>query len=107
MLARVNDDGPIAYPRAIEMSADYLRDGGQAVMFFSSEARLDDYVFGLGLLRAKRIRPAGIFMDDESFLPDAGPRKRSGPGDLAGEFIIESCPVYRVSRGDDLGGIFV
>lgn len=107
MLARVNDDGPIPYPRAIEMSADYLRDGGQAVMFFSSGAKLDDYIYGLGLLRAKRIRPAGIFMEDESFLPGAGDGQHSGPGTLASGLIIESFPVYRICRGDDLSGIFV
>lgn len=106
MLARVNDDGAVPYPRAIAMSADYLRDGGQAIMFFSSGAKLGDYVYALGLLKAKRIRPAGIFMDDDSFRTQAGVRPLFDSSDIVQELIIGSCPVYRISKGDNLSEAF-
>jgi uncharacterized protein (DUF58 family) len=106
MLARVNDDGRIAYPRAIDQSVNYLRDGGQVVLFIRSSALADDYVYVLGLLKSKRIKPMAIFYDEESFRYNHQNKTRWDKHRLAQEFIVNSCPVYFITKETPLTEVF-
>ncbi|MBI3354713.1 MAG: DUF58 domain-containing protein [Nitrospirae bacterium] len=105
-LARVKAEGGIAYPDAIYQSSELLRDGGAVVLIFSQlSGEPDKYLYSIGLLKAKRMRPVCIFLNRESFLDNkAKSMERQNP--LIDELIGEGIPVYFVSKGDNLQEIF-
>lgn len=104
-LARVESDGRIPYHETIVRAADLMRDGSTAVLFFSGGASLEDYLYPLGLLRAKRVRPVAVFFDRASF---SGEFSFSRPAEdpLPRELIAMGAPVYFVARGSDLREVF-
>jgi uncharacterized protein (DUF58 family) len=107
MLACVNDNGKMNYPEAIMHAADYMRDGGQAVLFISSKATLDDYAHSFGLLKSKRIKPMTIFMDADSFRDKQATNAFSLKDQrLPQELISNAYPVYFVAKGDSLSEVF-
>ncbi len=68
-LARVKADGNIPYPHVLCQASDLLRDGGSAVLIFSRlDWNIEDALYALRLLRAKRIRPACILIDHSTFM---------------------------------------
>jgi uncharacterized protein (DUF58 family) len=105
MLARVTADGSFPYHEAVSRAANFLRDGSTAVLFFSGCGRLEDYLHPLGLLRAKRVRPVGIFFDRASF---AGEFAFAKPAEdpLTQELFAMGAPVYCVTKGGNLGELF-
>lgn len=105
-LARVTGDGRFPYHETITRAARFLRDGSTAVLFLSADAKLDDYLHPLGLLRAKRVRPIAIRFDRASF--SGGGFSFGDPADdpLLRELYAQGVPVYFVARGDDLAGLF-
>jgi len=104
-LARVSSDGVSPYHEAITRAARFLRDGSTAVLFLSAGASLDDYLYPLGLLRAKRVRPIAIRFDRASF---DGSFSFGDPADdpLLRELYAQGVPVYFVAKGDNLAGLF-
>lgn len=116
MLAEVQADGSVPYHRVIELSAGLLRDGGTAVLVFSRhDFDIRDYVYPMGLLRSKRIKPVCVFLSDKSFQDAAAmPADEHvgiSPGDrfvheFIKEFAGESPSVYFISKGDNLQDIF-
>jgi uncharacterized protein (DUF58 family) len=105
-LARVEADGPAPYHEAISRATRFLKDGSCALLFFSDGMNPDDYLYSLGLLRAKRVRPVVIFFDRASFLGEYSTVK-STDDPLKQELFSQRAPVYTVARGDDLTGVFV
>jgi uncharacterized protein (DUF58 family) len=105
MLARVEGDGRIPYHEAIVRSADLLRDGSTAVLFFCGGENLEDYLCPLGLLRAKRVRPVAVYFDRDSFSGGSG-FCRPAEEPLARELAGMGTPVYFVARGNDLREVF-
>lgn len=105
-LARVEADGEVPYSRAISRSIDHIREGGTVVLIFSrSDYDMEEYLYCLDLLRAKRIWPVGIFIESESFTKSQETvRPRSS--DLVAEFMSMGTPLYFVFRGDNLQEIF-
>jgi uncharacterized protein (DUF58 family) len=105
-LARVTADGNIPYHLAISRCADLLRDGGTVILLFSGQnSNINDYLYAVGLLKAKRIRPLCVFINKNSFL-DKGEPCQPETNPLAQEFIGTGAPVYFVSKGDKLREIF-
>ena len=104
-LARVAGDGNLPYHQAMVRAAELLRDGSTAVLFFCGGENLEDYLYPLGILRAKRVRPVAVYFDRGSFsgksasgAPEAEP--------LAQELYAMGAPVYFVARGCDLREVF-
>jgi uncharacterized protein (DUF58 family) len=104
-LARTAADGPFPYHETINRAARFLRDGSTAVLFFSGNGKLDDYLYPLGLLRAKRIRPVAVCFDRSSFTGEHG-FCGSTDDPLVQELLAQGAPVYVVSKGSDLSGVF-
>jgi uncharacterized protein (DUF58 family) len=104
-LARVAADGPFPYHETITRAARFLRDGSTTVLFFSGNGKLDDYLYPLGLLRAKRVRPVAVCFDLPSFTGESG-LGRSTDDPLVQELLAQGAPVYVVSKGSDLSGVF-
>jgi uncharacterized protein (DUF58 family) len=104
-LARVKADGHVPYPEAITRASNMMEEGGSAVLIFSrSDIMVKDVYYGLSLLRAKRIMPVGILINENSFVDgDVSGYKQS---ELMGWFTSQGMPVYHVRRGDDLKGVF-
>ena len=104
-LARVRADGTLPYHQTVAQAADLLRDGSTALLFFCGGQRLEQFLYPLGLLRAKRVRPVAVYFDRESF---AGGFSFSPPEEepLARELLALGVPVYFVVRGSDLGEVF-
>lgn len=103
-LARVNADGSTPYHEAINRAAGLMRDGSTAILFFSGNGTLQDYLFPIGLLRAKRLRPIGLFFDRPSF--SGGGTTQSTENPLMQELFAMGAPVYVVSQGIDLQELF-
>lgn len=104
-LARVAGDGDLPYHEAIMQAAQLLRDGSTAILFLCGGEKMEDYLFPLGILRAKRVRPVALYFDRASFsgegafyAPEAEP--------LARELLSLGAPVYFVARGCDLREVF-
>jgi len=104
-LARLAGDGNLPYHQAMVRAAELLRDGSTAVLFFCGGENLEDYLYPLGILRAKRVRPVAVYFDRGSFsgksasgAPEAEP--------LAQELYAMGAPVYFVARGCDLREVF-
>lgn len=104
-LARVKADGPFPYHETITRAARFLRDGSTAVLFLSGNGNLDDHLYPLGLLRAKRVRPVAICFDRTSFTGEFGFGGRADDT-LCNELVAQGAPVYAVARGDDLAEVF-
>lgn len=104
-LARVEADGPLPYHETVARSADLLRDGSTALLFFCGGERLEPFLYPLGLLRAKRVRPVAVYFDRESF---AGGFSFCPPEEepLARELCAMGVPLYFVARGSDLRELF-
>jgi uncharacterized protein (DUF58 family) len=104
-LARVAADGPFPYHETITRAARFLRDGSTAVLFLSGNENLDDFLYPLGLLRAKRVRPVAVCFNRASF---TGTPSSGNPADdrVVGELIAQGAPVYLVAQGDDLSEVF-
>jgi uncharacterized protein (DUF58 family) len=105
-LARVKADGTHPFHRTICQTADLLKDGGTVVLLFSPSSRdVEQYHYSLSLLRAKRIRPIFILIDRESFL-DRNISGDSTRNPWIEEIMSQGSPVYTISKGDDLPGVF-
>ncbi len=104
-LARVAADGPFPYHETITRAATFMRDGSTAVLFLSGNEKLDDFLYPLELLRAKRIRPVAISFDRASFIgkSDFG---NTVHDPVADELLAQGARVYPVSKGDDLSEVF-
>lgn len=104
-LARVAADGTFPYHESIARTARFLRDGSTAVLFLSGQGELDDYLYPLGLLRAKRVRPVAVLFDGASF---AGEFSYGNAADdpVTMELAAQGAHVYPVARGDDLSEVF-
>ncbi|MDI6764105.1 MAG: DUF58 domain-containing protein [Thermodesulfobacteriota bacterium] len=106
-LARVKCDGEIFYSRALPHSSDFLRDGGTAVLLFSHiNKNIEDYLYSLSLLRAKRMRFISVFIHPGSFSSSRTDPSPSEMAPLVQELVSEGHPVYFVSKGDDLQRVF-
>jgi len=104
-LARVAADGTSPYPETIRRAARFIKDGSTAVLFLSAEAKLNDYLQPLGLLRAKRVRTVAVWFDRASF--SAEPAFAGHAEDpLLQELFAMGAPVYSIARGDDLTEVF-
>lgn len=103
-LARVDADGKIPYHEAINRAAAFMRDGSTAILFFSGNGTLQDHLFSLGLLRAKRLRPVALFFDRPSF--SGGRTLPESEDPLLQELFAMGAPVYVVSQGNDLQELF-
>lgn len=105
-LARVRCQGDVIYPQAICLGAEFLRDGGTVVLLLSQwDKNIEEYVYGLSLLRVKRMNLIPVFIDKESF--QSSPRRsQQEVHPLVQEFIGGGSPVYFVSKGDDLRRVF-
>lgn len=114
VLAEVQADGTVPYHRAIALSEGLLRDGGTVVLMFSRlDCDIRDYIYPMGILRAKRIKTVCVFLNDKSFRGNAPAPEDDGisPGiqfvnEFIKEFASESPSVYLVSKGDNLQNIF-
>lgn len=107
-LARVEADGDLPYHEAILQAAGLIRDGGTAILIFSqSDPDIKNYLFSLGILKAKRIRTVCFFIDNRSFSDKENFRPPYPEGNrLINWFLGECSPVYFISRGDNLREIF-
>ncbi len=114
VLAKVQADSTVPYHRAITMSAGLLRDGGTVVLMFSRlDSNIRDYVYPMGLLRSKRIKPVCVFLNDKSFqgAVSAPEHDEKSPGtrfvhEFTKEFASEYPSAYFVSKGDNLQDVF-
>lgn len=107
-LARVKADGSLPYHRAVTESVDLLKDGGTVILLFArTDGELNDYLYGLNLLKAKKISLIAAFFDETSF-QGCGSRdeRRRRPSRLMEWFLAEGIPVYLIAGGDDLEGVF-
>jgi uncharacterized protein (DUF58 family) len=105
VLARVAADGPFPYHETITRAARFLRDGSTAVLFLPGNGGLDDYLYPLGLMRAKRVRPVAICFDRASFSDEFG-FGTCLDDPLCSELMAQGAPVYAVAKGDDLSEVF-
>ncbi|HBG08383.1 MAG: hypothetical protein A2075_09515 [Geobacteraceae bacterium GWC2_58_44] len=104
-LARVAGGGAVPYHEAMVRAADLLRDGSTAVLFFCGGESVEEYLYPLGILRAKRVRPVAVYFERESF---SGGFSFCRPEEepLARELLAMGVPVYFVARGSDLRELF-
>ena len=105
-LARVRPDGSVPYSRAIRDTAEFLKDGSTLVLIFSiTEQNLDEYLYSMALLRARRIRTVCVFLNGQGFLEgnDSSGHENSP---LIQEFLAAGAPVYLINKGDDLSEVF-
>lgn len=103
-LAKVRADGNVPFPQAVNRASEMMKDGSTAVLVFSdSLLKSDQLSYSFNLLKARRIRPVCVVLDDKSF---------SGPGDNKNAcaspqgLIEDSIPSYRISRGASLREVF-
>jgi len=103
-LAKVRADGNITFPEAVNRASEMMRDGGSAVLVFSdSHLKSDQLPYSLNLLKARRIRPLCVVLDDKSFLKSENDKGEcASPHGLLGDGI----PSYRISRGTSLREVF-
>ena len=103
-LAKVRADGNVSFPQAVNRASEMMRDGSTAVLVFSDAFLARDQLsYSLNLLKARRIRPVCVVLDDKSF-SEAGDNKSAcaAPQGL----ITDGIPSYRISRGTSLREVF-
>jgi uncharacterized protein (DUF58 family) len=105
-LARVEADGAQPYEQTIRHAAAYMRDGSGALLLFADpELNGAAAIESLGWLRAQRVRPICVFLNNRSFTADKeAPTLARLP--LVAGAQAEGWPVYQVARGDDLRAVF-
>lgn len=103
-LAKVRADGNVPFPQAVNRASEMMRDGSTAVLVFSdSYLKSGQLSYSFNLLKARRISPVCVVLDDKSF---------SGSGDTLSEcaspqgLIADGIPSYRISRGASLREVF-
>ena len=104
-LARLKGDGRISYAKAMVRAAEWMRDGSTAVLFVHGGESLEEYLYPLALLQAKRIRLVVMFFDRASFRGEASP-VCSSDHPLVQEFLAMGAKLYFVERGMDLAELF-
>jgi len=68
---------------------------------------LNDYLYGLSLLKAKKISPIAVFFDEAAFQGyGAKGEHRRRSSRLMEWLLAEGSPVYLIAAGDDLEGVF-
>lgn len=103
-LAKVRSDGSVSFPQAVNRASEMMRDGGAAILVFSdSLLQRDQLSYSLNLLKARRIRPLCVILDDTSFSGvEVTKSQFASPQGL----ISDEIPTYRISRGASLREVF-
>ncbi len=103
-LAKVGADGNVSFPQAVNRASEMMRDGSTAILIFSdSHLKSDQLSYSLNLLKARRIRPVCVILDDKSFSGSGDNKNESAsPQDL----IADEMPSYRICRGTSLREVF-
>jgi uncharacterized protein (DUF58 family) len=103
-LAKVRAEGRLSYPEAVNRASELMRDGGSAILVFSdSLLQSDQLTYSLNLLKARRIRPLCMILEESSFSEPGGDnRVCAGSQGL----IADDIPTYRISRGASLREVF-
>jgi uncharacterized protein (DUF58 family) len=102
-LAKVRADGEVPYPSAVNRASEFMRDGGCCLLVFSdSWLGGPDLAYTFDLLRARRIRPLCVMLDNDSFGAVAKPMPRSNYRVQ----VADGIEAYHISKGDPLPEVF-
>lgn len=103
-LAKVRADGMVSYAQAVNRASEFMRDGGSAILVFAeSKLRGADLAYSFNLLKARKIRPLCVILDDDSFSAD---RERDSACINRRILVADGIESYRISRGDPLREVF-